>query len=365
MPPLLRHYGWECSPYSNKTRAYLRYKQIPHQDISPSFLTIRRVMQPKVGFVVMPVVVLPDGTPLQDTSAIIDHLEDAFPQPSIIPSSPKQALVALLLELFADEWMPIITMHTRWNLPLNRAFASEEFGRCAFPWLPLFVSRRLTQKTANRMASFRSVFGITEETAPAIDAWATELLQGLDAHFAQYPYLLGGRPSIADFAFYGPLYAHVWRDPASRELVESRGHLLGWIQRMRNPSGTPADFVANDTIPEHLLPILTRQFKEQFPILEHTVASLAQWAEDHPNTKKLPRGLDSVDVHIGDRSAQRRVLTFQQWMLQRPLDFYHGLDPSQKTGVDDLLRSVGGLEAMQRQLKCRLTRENFRVVVER
>ena len=48
-------------------------------------------------------------------------------------------LRAFLRMVFADEWMPIITMHTRWDLPRNRAVASKEFGRCTFPWLPAFV----------------------------------------------------------------------------------------------------------------------------------------------------------------------------------------------------------------------------------
>ena len=133
--------------------------------------------------------------------------------------------------------------------------------------------------------------GITEETAPAIDAWATELLQGLDAHFPLHPYR---RPSVADFALYGPLCAHVGRDSASRDRTASHGHLLGWIQPIQNPSGTPVDFAADDIIPEHLRPILTHEFKEQFPILQNTVANLAQWSTIPRSGWRRRRGLARV-----------------------------------------------------------------------
>ena len=64
-----RHYGWECSPYSGKTRAYLRYKQIPHRDIHPHALQMKWVLEKKVGFMIMPVVLEPDGQNFSGYSA--------------------------------------------------------------------------------------------------------------------------------------------------------------------------------------------------------------------------------------------------------------------------------------------------------
>ena len=174
----LKHYGWECSPYSSKTRTYLRFKGIEHQDIYPSLLKMRRLSK-EVGFMVMPVVERADGQILQDTSEIIDALDSEFGTPSIVPKGPRQHLVSLLFELFADEWLPLIAMHYRWNFPENRRFIIQDFGKNAAPYFPGFVQRAIGRKIANKMSSYLPILGITERTAPAIEAWTVALLAQL------------------------------------------------------------------------------------------------------------------------------------------------------------------------------------------
>jgi hypothetical protein len=45
--------------------------------------------------------------------------------------------------------------------------------------------------------------------------------------------MLGGRPTLADFAMMGPLYAHLFRDPVPGKLVRTRAPLVGsWIERV-------------------------------------------------------------------------------------------------------------------------------------
>ena len=67
-----RLYGWECSPYTGKVRATLHFKQIPHQDISPSAMAMKRIVEKRVGFIVMPVVITPENEVLQDSAEILD-----------------------------------------------------------------------------------------------------------------------------------------------------------------------------------------------------------------------------------------------------------------------------------------------------
>jgi hypothetical protein len=54
------------------------------------------------------------------------------------------------------------------------------------------------------------------------------------------------------------------------------------------------------------------------------------------------------------------MMSYQQWQLKRPLGLYQSLEGEVKTWADVLLGKLGGLE-----LKHRLTRKRFRVVVER
>ena len=117
------HYGWLVSPYSAKTRSYLRYAGVAHTDTAPTAWTLYRKIQPAVGRIIMPTVQLADGTWLQDSSAIIDHFEAQPDTPTVIPQGPTQAVACALLEVFADEWLPMAALHYRWNTPENKAFA--------------------------------------------------------------------------------------------------------------------------------------------------------------------------------------------------------------------------------------------------
>jgi glutathione S-transferase len=360
-----RHYGWECSPYSSKTRSYLRFKGIEHQDIYPTIIDFKRVIVKRLGYLVMPMVITPDDETLQDSSVIIDYLEERFPEPSIHPPGPTQRLASLLIELNADEWLPIIAMHTRWNDPQNSRFADKEFGANALPWMPRFTHSYLGHHLAGlKMRSYRKVFGITPDTQPAIDLWLEELLDCLSEHFETYPFLLGSRPCIGDFALYGPLYAHVMRDPGSSHWVNRRPLVRAWIDRLREPSAEVGDFVDNDEVPSTLDPLFRRMFREQFPILEQTVERVSSWLEEHPNASKLPRGLGEGEFTLGGVSGQRQIMTFQQWMLQRPLDYYKGLPEPDREQTNHFLRKVGGLNAMQTHIPNRLTLRNFRIIPE-
>lgn len=77
----------------------------------------RQVIVPGVGAAVIPVVRTPEGTLLQDSTEIIETLDDRQAGhggvPSVYPAGPVQKLVSLMLETYGDEWLVIPTMHYR------------------------------------------------------------------------------------------------------------------------------------------------------------------------------------------------------------------------------------------------------------
>jgi len=360
-----QHFGWECSPYSSKTRSYLRYKGIGHRDNYPTILDFKRIIEKRLGFVVMPMMITPDNHTLQDSTDIIEYLESHHPEPSITPLGITQRLASLLIELNADEWMPIIAMHTRWNDPQNSRFADKEFGANAMPWLPGFMHSYIGHHLAGvKMRSYQSVLGINAQTQPAIDLWLEELLDTLQLHFEVHPFLLGDRPCLGDFALYGPLFAHVSRDPGSSHWINRRPPVRAWLKRMENPSEQSGEFLADDQVPPTLDPIFKRLFREQFPMLEETIKRVDAWLDEHPGMTKVPRGLGQAPFTLGNITSQRQVMTYQQWMTQRPLELYQSLSDSERAQVDPFLRKVGGFQAMQTQVKRRLIRQNFRIIAE-
>jgi hypothetical protein len=56
---------------------------------------------------------------------------------------------------------------------------------------------------------------------------------GLEAILAERPFLLGDRPTVADFGFVGPMFRHFGQDPTPAELMRQRApRLYVWVARM-------------------------------------------------------------------------------------------------------------------------------------
>jgi len=71
------HYGADFSMYSGKTRSYLRYKGIPFEEQLATAKVYRKILIPNTGVAMIPVLETPEGEFIQDTTAIIDSLENA------------------------------------------------------------------------------------------------------------------------------------------------------------------------------------------------------------------------------------------------------------------------------------------------
>lgn len=356
-------YGWHLSLYSGKTRAYLRYKGIPHVEKPPRAWTLRTIRR-RTGATVMPVVVTPEGEWLQDTSTIMDRLEERFPEPAVLPATPRQRIAALLLEAWGDEfWLPS-AMHYRWSFPENYPLFEHDSGGQLLPLAPGFLRRRIAAGTAAAMRSFLPSLGVEPAQAGAIEAWTEAQLDLLEAHFARQPYLLGTRPSYGDFGLIGPLYAHLGRDPYPRRvLMGPRPHVAAWIARMQQPSAPRGgEFLPADTIPETLAPLFRGLFAEFWPSLAQTQAQVAQALPRLQPGRRLSRALGPLQVPLGAHELRRRAAPFSLWMAQRPLDAHRQLDAAGRASVEAWLAEVGGAGAMQLRIEPRLERRGLHVV---
>jgi hypothetical protein len=157
----------------------------------------------------------------------------------------------------------------------------------------------------------------------------------------------------------GPLYAHLYRDPEPGRLMkEIAPNVTKWVERMNQPQVQEVSFLADDKVPDTLLPLLCRMFNEQWPVLSNTVFALEQWAQDNPDTIAIPRTIGKHNFTIGGVTEKRSIATFHQWKVQRILDCYHQFDEDKKRSVDTFLQSVGGLDCMQLDIKNTLSRVN-------
>ncbi|MCA9686420.1 MAG: glutathione S-transferase family protein, partial [Myxococcales bacterium] len=213
------------SPYSAKLRAYLAFRGLPYRRIRMNVELYLHTVPKLVGFPIMPVMLTADGRVMQDSTPIIQHLERerGEPHPATVPPDPALAFVMWLLEDFADEYMPRLIMHTRWGTAEGAQTLARRIARRLSWSKPDTDLEQLTGFVLARQRGFDRHLGINDDTRPDLDAQLRELLTLLDARLSEHRFLLGDRPSVADFALYGPLWAHGWMDPSSAGLLERHG----------------------------------------------------------------------------------------------------------------------------------------------
>lgn len=359
MPQQYTLYGAPMSLYTGKTRAYLIFKGLPYAEVFSSMKVYKNVIIPKTGVRFIPVVKTPQDEYLQDTAQIIDTLEQRHPERPVFPTTPKQRLVSYLFETWGDEWLVIAAMHYRWN-KANFPFIYEEFGEVVAPNMPKFIRAFMGKKVAAKFKGFVPLLGITDKSIPAIEDWyENHVLPLLDKHFSEYDYLLGSKPSLGDFGLMGPMFAHLYRDPEPGVLMKKIApNVAKWVERMNQPQENEGAFLEDDEIPDTLLALLTRIFKEQWPVLRNTVKRLEAWIDENPQNLNIPRVIGEHEFSIGDITEKRAIGTFHYWKVQRIIDCYQKFDEPQKVSVDTFLQSVGGLDSMQLKIEKRLNRVN-------
>jgi len=344
-PPYIL-YGWHMSYFTGKVRCYLLHKGIAFRDQPVNMFTLLSTIKRQTGAVVMPVLRTPQGTWVQDSSVIIDQLEAAHPQRPVIPTSPVPRFAAYLLEAWCDEWWIPIAMHTRWTYPENYALFEREAGRHLLPGFPGLLQRRAVAYIAASLRAKLYAVGVRPEQFATMDRWTADMLDLLDAHFAQQPYLLGAQATLADFSLAGPMVAHLGRDPwPARELVAPRRHLRGWIERIAAPASTPAavqTLPATDALPPTLAPVFRAICAEFLPLLEGINQQVQAALPALPPGQALRRGLADVEVPMGTGRFRRSALPYTLWMAQRALDVYRAMTAGEQAQVQAWLGSLGG-----------------------
>ena len=278
--------GSEESPYSVKVRSYFRYKGIPHEWRDRGQVADLYARHARLPLI--PLVVTPDDTGIQDSTPIIQAMEAKFPEPGIHPPGPVAAFVSLLLEEFGDEWGNKWMFHMRWAREIDQVTVSRRFAanRAAAE------IDAAAQAIRERMVPRVWFVGSNEVTAPQIEQSFADVLPLLDAHLASRPYLFGARPSFGDFGLWGQIY-EAGRDPTAGALVAGVSNVLAWIERMQSPENL-GEFEDWGTLEPTLMPILDDQVAGVF----------LPW--DVANARAIADSADEFDVTLkGKRWTQR------------------------------------------------------------
>ncbi len=356
--PYYRFYGAEISYFSAKVRPALRAKGLHYVEILPDY---RGVILPRTGMAFIPILVTPEDETWQDTSAILDALEEREPTPPLYPTTPVQRVTAYLIELYADEFMLLPAMHYRWSFPESIAKARADFAANS-------PEPETATRFATRMQGTLPFLGVTPESIPAVEAHLRDLLDAMTAHLTVHPYLLGDRPSLADCALMGPLYAHLYLDAVpGRLLRETAPVVCRWIERMNRPDpAAPGAWLAGDALAPMLRPILRVIGQDAVPLILDGVGAFEAWADQQPpEMVEPPRGVGGHASRLRGVAMQRFTSAYTPWMVQRPLDAYRGLDAAGRAAVDRAFAGTGCETLLAHVPRHRLGKRRFTLVLER
>jgi len=330
----LRVYGAEPSYFTGKLEGVLRFKELPYERISR---VPDRALARATGVAQLPAVRLADDRWLTDTTPIIAWLDEAFPEHPVIPADPLLAFLSRLLEDYADEWLWRPAMHYRWDYPqgachLSRVLADELMGHVPLPgpakrWL---VRRR-------QRGLFTQGDGVSRETWQHVEQVYLHALAWLGGILSERPYLLGARPSLADFGFFGPMFRHFSQDPdPARVMRETASGVYEWTARLWNAraSRLPPDLPTR--APGDWGPVLQAMGRAYLPYL---CANAEAW--------KAEAGRFDVDVegapYRGIRTSRYRV-----WCLEELRRHYSGLPEPAQAEARGLLEAHGCWEPLWR-----------------
>ena len=230
------------------------------------------------------------------------------------------------------------------------------------------AQRAIGLKIANRFSGWLGPLGITPQTAPAVEAGYLQLLALLEAHFAVTQTLLGGPPSLADFALYGPFHAHLLRDPHAGTVMRQHApRVVQYLERLRSVPA-PADVLPfdPDALPATLWPALRLLSRDYVPILVAQHAAVQAWLATAP-AGDVPREIGRQRVLLGRGTAfevagERALFTYDSWMLQRALDVYHAASPADRMLIENLSACAGSTALLAADCQRRLRREACRLV---
>ena len=330
--------GAPGSPYTRKLLAVLRYRHIPHRMLwgSHGFISSGHEDLPEPKVRLLPTVYLPDETgKVQaevDTTPLIRRFEREYDGRSVIPSDPVLGFLNYLIEDYADEWLTKPMFHYRWAHEEDIANARKILIYWQNPAMTDEQADALGQQVGDRQIERLYVVGSNEETGELIEEKFISFLKVLDQLLMAQGYVLGTRPSSADFAIYGQMTQLGIVDPTPARLTNRlTPRVRGWIDRMDDLSGLmpeDTDWLSTDAAKEMLQPLLKEIGSAYTPVM------LA-------NAQAVMAGEKNFETAIDGRTWRQPTFPYQARCLHWLREAFSALDDTAQGTVRDILTETG------------------------
>lgn len=327
--------GAAGSPYTRKMLALLRYRRIPH------LIHWASHRNPPAGYPEPAVKLLPtfyfpttDGglKAVVDSTPIIRRLEAEHAGRSTLPVDPVLAFLNYLIEDYADEWLTKCMFHFRWAHQADIDNAGPMLIFWNEPTLPDAEAKQASDFISKRQIDRLYVVGSNPTTARTIETSYERLLVALDGLIQTNGYVLGARPSSADFALYGQLTQLAIIEPTSAAITARVSRRVrGWIDRVEDLSGLDpkdSDWLPRAGVRDCIKPLLTEIGRVYAPFL------LA-------NAQAVMAGASSFDAVIDSRPWTQPSFPYQAKCLKWIRDEFVALTPQDQAEIRTLFTGTG------------------------
>ena len=335
--------GAPGSPYTRKMLALMRYRHIPYRYLVGTHADTLGFPKPAVEL--LPTFYLPNAAgdiqAVTDSTPLIRRLEKEIAERSVIPKDPALAFLDALLEDFADEWVTKAMFHYRWSFApdIEKAGGTlpAHFVGITAPEAQL---QALKVQFSQRQISRLPVVGSNLTTAKLIESAYTRLVQLLDIHFREFPFLLGSRPAACDFAMYGQLSQLVLVEPTSMALtLRLSPRVVAWVGWMEDLSGWEPEPKAEGWVSLESLP----------PSLMHLLAelSLGYVPLMIANAKALSNQSKQVEVQLNEGLWTQATVPYQGKCLRWLREQFSSLNSADQLQCREMLKTTGCISLIE------------------
>ena len=344
--------GAPGSPYTRKMLALMRYRHIPYRYLVGTHADTLGFPKPAVEL--LPTFYLPNAQgeiqAVTDSSPLIRRLEKEMAGRGVIPKDPLLAFLDALLEDFADEWVTKAMFHYRWSFApdIEKAGGTlpAHFVGINAPEAQLHA---LKVQFSERQISRLPVVGSNPTTAKLIESAYTRLVQLLDLHFREFPFLLGQRPSACDFAMYGQLSQLALVEPTSMALtLRLSPRVVAWVGWMEDLSGWESEqktepeskadaWISAQALPPSLMNLLSELSMGYVPLM---IA----------NAKALLNQSKQVQVQLKEGLWTQATVPYQGKCLRWLREQFLSLNSADQARCREVLKTAGCISLMEEEI---------------
>ena len=172
--------------------------------------------------------------------------------------------------------------------------------------------------------------GSNPTTRPLIEASFKRALEILDTHLAARPYVLGGRPAMADFGLWGQFYEAA-TDPTPAAIMRAEPNVMAWVQRMVSPKAE-GPFESWSALSAGLMPLLTEEVGRLF----------LPWSA--ANAEAIAKGEKTFTMSLGGAEWTQEPQKYHARSLQEIRRKYAA---AKSAALDEILEKAGCLSVLR------------------